>query len=609
MRLIRSRSFTVSAGLLMTSIVLLALASMIVSMLIAEIARSDAAALNAAGSLRMQSFRLSTYLQIQPDDGARLQRFVQHFEQSLDSGELTTRIPEPASHPLRISYEHVRARWREEMQPAIALAYAEPAVARTRYLAQLDDFVGGIDTMMLLLQQRVESKTQRLRLVQAILFSLTAMLALYAVYRTRKYGLPRVRELGRAAGRARPSNGLPSMPFHAAEPEAADLSSAYRNLEQRIEKDTAALQRSNKALRLLYETAQTLCRAPDTQPDYSAILQRMEQLFGDVRVTLCLSTPDADQAYQRITSCAATRPTFCQAPACAPCFSGTRQLTASGDRPTRHVPIRDAGRSYGVLILEYNLGQEPEDWQLELAETIAGHIAAALGLGHRNEQHRRLALMDERAVIARELHDSLAQALSYLKIQVSRLQALVTRGAAKEEKEEVLTELRNGLSSAYRELRELLSTFRLKINEAGLEPALRSTMSEFAERGGLNIVLDYQLSHCPLTPNEEIHVLQVVREALANIVHHAQARTAEVSLTVSQDGLVNVVVQDDGVGLPDNWQRRNHYGLAIMQERSNSVGGELSIGRRPAGGTEIRMRFPPQIARHNTDNSLLSSIS
>src|SRR5690606_27742721 len=118
-------------------------------------------------------------------------------------------------------------------------------------------------------------------------------------------------------------------------------------------------------------------------------------------------------------------------------------------------------------------------------------------------------LVHERTVIARELHDSLAQALSYLKIQVARL----NRALAKDDKEtlqDVSTELQEGLSSAYRQLRELLTTFRLKVDGPGLLSTLQTSVKQLSEQSEMHISLDYTLSNLPLTPNEEIHLLQII---------------------------------------------------------------------------------------------------
>src|SRR5690606_24936182 len=93
----------------------------------------------------------------------------------------------------------------------------------------------------------------------------------------------------------------------------------------------------------------------------------------------------------------------------------------------------------------------PHSWERELIQALANLIGTSLLLKHQREQDNRLLLLDERTIIARELHDSLAQALSYMKLQVSRLQTLIRRGEPGEQLLQVSDERRDGLNSAYRQ--------------------------------------------------------------------------------------------------------------------------------------------------------------
>jgi two-component system, NarL family, nitrate/nitrite sensor histidine kinase NarX len=232
-------------------------------------------------------------------------------------------------------------------------------------------------------------------------------------------------------------------------------------------------------------------------------------------------------------------------------------------------------------------------WQIELVEGVAQHLAAAIGKQRRTDQYHRVALLEERATIARELHDSLAQALTYLRILVSRLQGMTNRPDRAGQMEAGLRDLRTGLNEAYRELRELLTTFRIRMDEKGLNKALESSVREFAERGQLSIRLNNLLADGELAVNAEIHVLQIVREALSNVVKHAGARHATVALTPLPDGRIRVAVEDDGRGIPSHAARPGHYGLAIIRERARNLNADLQIGPAERGGTRILVEFDP----------------
>jgi two-component system nitrate/nitrite sensor histidine kinase NarX len=273
------------------------------------------------------------------------------------------------------------------------------------------------------------------------------------------------------------------------------------------------------------------------------------------------------------------------------------------------VPVADRDRRYGTLRVVCRDGVPLQPWQQPLLEAVAAQLATALNLQARIRESRRLVLHEERGILARELHDSLAQSLSYLKIQAVRLETALNGqgGAPLPSPAAILAEMREGISSAYRQLRELLTTFRLRIGGEGLAAALAETVDEFRLRAELRITVADRLAAGDLSPNEEVHLLQIVREALFNAARHAGAAHVRLQLeSAAASGEVHVEVTDDGVGLdtdpgraPGNDSgsepdRRAHYGLTIMRERAASLGGSLQIEPGAAGGTVVRLRFLPR---------------
>jgi two-component system nitrate/nitrite sensor histidine kinase NarX len=157
----------------------------------------------------------------------------------------------------------------------------------------------------------------------------------------------------------------------------------------------------------------------------------------------------------------------------------------------------------------------------------------------------------------------------------------------------IVNELREGLSSAYRQLRELLTTFRLKIESGGLHSALLLVISKLNERSDLTIQLHYKLNNIPLSPTEEIHLLQIIREASQNAVNHSKGSKVDIYLQQRSDQAIELVVEDDGIGIPPNAERNNHYGLAIINERGRHLNGQVNIQPRQQGGTSVRFSFKP----------------
>jgi two-component system nitrate/nitrite sensor histidine kinase NarX len=127
----------------------------------------------------------------------------------------------------------------------------------------------------------------------------------------------------------------------------------------------------------------------------------------------------------------------------------------------------------------------------------------------------------ERSLIARELHDSIAQSLAFLKIQTQLLRDAVAKGdAAKRDRS--IDELDVGVRECYSDVRELLVHFRTRTSEEDIEAALRATLSKFEHQTGMATSLSMAGHGVPLPPDVQIQVLHMVQEALSNVRKHAK---------------------------------------------------------------------------------------
>ena len=207
--------------------------------------------------------------------------------------------------------------------------------------------------------------------------------------------------------------------------------------------------------------------------------------------------------------------------------------------------------------------------------------------GERRRQRRELAA--ERAVLSRELHDTVAQQLSYLQIRASRIQAqLATPGQACAA-QPMLAELRVTLQLLHRQVRELIASARLTMDGRTLNEAVQASVDEFARCSGCVFELDNRIPAGLITPEAELQVLQIIREALANVVRHSHARHVQLSLLPRPGGGVEVRVEDDGIGLPDELPESGHFGLRIMRERAAGIGARLEFASGTPRGTCVRL--------------------
>ena len=372
-----------------------------------------------------------------------------------------------------------------------------------------------------------------------------------------------------------------------------ELASLYADMEQKVDDKTAALTRSNATLQLLFNSARMLYSQPDDPSQMmGSLLAKMQQILGTGPISLCLNRSAEAGSHTAMTSRDLRPPEYCKLPQCGTCLVNQTGRLPSGEELISF-ELRSGPDDLGSLRVAHPPGQPLEAWQTLLLTTLADLFAASLSLAQLGQKQARLALMEERAVIARELHDSLAQALSAQKLQLARLKRLMHKDSSPAQLDDSVQQIDQGLNAAYRQLRELLTTFRIKVNEPELKPALQATIEEFGANSGLHIESDFQLDHCPLTPNEEVHCLQIIREALSNVVKHAEAEHCWLRLTQDDSGTIHVRIEDDGIGIEPEGQRAGHYGLIILQERASSLNGRISIDRRPGGGTLVHLAFPP----------------
>ena len=259
------------------------------------------------------------------------------------------------------------------------------------------------------------------------------------------------------------------------------------------------------------------------------------------------------------------------------------------------VPLQYRGNTLGV----YNMfidkpGLYDREDVKELLTSIGRHLGMAIEKSHMDSEARQLGIMQERATLANELHDSLAQTLASLRFQVRVLDETLQQSGGFTGIPE-LEQVENSLDEAYSELRELIAHFRAPMDGRGLLPSIEALVNRFRNQTGIAIFLqssEWKLDSLP--PNMEMHVLRIVQESLANIRKHSHANNVRVMLRSDRDGSCQVLVEDDGIGIGVpvmGGHPGEHIGLSIMRERASNVGGELRIESEPGEGTSIELTF------------------
>lgn len=238
--------------------------------------------------------------------------------------------------------------------------------------------------------------------------------------------------------------------------------------------------------------------------------------------------------------------------------------------------LRTLGQQVGASLEQADL-----DRQLAQRTNDLERLSARMVRQHEEERRR----------LSRELHDETAQVFSAVKMQVEALRPMLpVEHAARVDR------LGQLVDTGIRSIRQVTSDLRPSLlDDLGLVPALRSLVSDFAERAGLSVTLDAP-DHVPaLPPDSELAVFRALQEALSNIVRHAGAREVLVTLRYSASQL-SLVVRDDGVGLPVDTRGAvrtddTRMGLTGMRERIHAVGGTIRLANT-VPGAEVRVAVP-----------------
>ncbi|QVM99478.1 HAMP domain-containing protein [Pseudomonas rhodesiae] len=587
-------SLPARAGLAVILIAILALSSSLSAGLIAWFSQGDAAAINTAGSVRMETYHLSWKLAAAaPAD--EVDAIARSLQSRLDSQSLKAVLEDGPRSALLQSYQQIQQRWHDALRPAVIRGDAAFfQLNAPAFVEQLNHFVS-------LLQQQSEQKQGWQQGIQGLALFSTLIILLIGLYEL-QYGVVNpLEELVHATRRFRDGD-FKTRVNHRSEDELGQLAlsfnamaetieASHRTLETQVQLKTLNLQQANAALELLYQSSRSLATRLANAEGLDELIRRFQQRLPGLRLSLCLQGHFLAPAQQILALHGGDSRNVCAIGDCASC---QKHKVA----PPQIFSISNQGTELGELKAHFLDGHAPQDWEKQLIQALANLIGTSLSLKRQREQDHRLLLLDERTIIARELHDSLAQALSYMKLQVSRMQTLIRRGEAVETLATVTAELREGLNNAYRQLRELLTTFRLQIHDAGLVQELSETAEEFSRRGEFQVHLHVDALAFQLSASEQIHVLQITREALSNCLRHAHAQNAWLQLRQVGE-TVSLSIEDDGRGFSGEVDRREHHGLTIMDERARSLHGQLDISPREPQGTRVHLGFRPEFLGHS----------
>jgi len=317
-----------------------------------------------------------------------------------------------------------------------------------------------------------------------------------------------------------------------------------------------------------------LPRGADTEARWNEIVQR------GARMPYCDSVRE-----RRPVIYEDARATLLNDPAYEPMYPYLREAEWE---TTASVPMIHRDRAVGALNVFFPKGKTPGQSQMAFLTAVAGQAAVAVENSRLFAEAKEKAVLEERQRLARELHDSVSQALYGIALGLRTARALLDRdpGEAAEPLDYVLSLADVGLA----EMRALIFELRPETLETeGLLAALTKHLDSVRARHGLEIRADW--GDEPELPYElKETVYRIAQEALNNVVKHARAHRVDLRVWNGGDELV-LEIGDDGVGFTSD-DAPGHLGLRSMRERAARVGGSVQVDSGLNQGTRIRASIP-----------------
>jgi two-component system nitrate/nitrite sensor histidine kinase NarX len=612
-RSLRARLSAIFIGFL-----LLVAASVLATFWAIQTQAADATVINLAGRQRMLSQRL-LWLSLASSDRQMLDQPAQLFDQTLhalrtgdsalDSANRPIDLPPPPDEALRAQLDEAAADWALFRTQLTTPQPVELQATAIQLLAHLDAIVSAYEA-------RAQAKLTLLQGIQAIfLISAVALLAL-GYYIVRVQLLHPLSTLDHAAQRM--AHGDLTQPVTAPrhdelgelavafETMRAEVAAAQTELETRVEQRT-------RELTSAFEFSQEISAQLETDRLLQSVSDRARDLTGAVAASLCSiesdpsrltliaqsgsdtswinlqQSSDRDPA-QQVVGAGETVTLDADCTRCA-------FLSAHAPGQCAVAPLRSGVLTLGALCVVRREAKEFDANETRALTLLANSAAVALAnvrlVEQQKQQAEQAAIAAERDRLAAELHDNLAQTLSFLNLKSDRVREMIETQRDESAAAE-LAHMKLAIDAAYGQVRAALTGLHEAQPTADdLRTRLGACVTEAcaASSAQIDLVISDE-SALALPRVAQTQAYHIVREALVNARRHAQAQHVQITVERS-NGSAQFSVADDGCGfVPTEIDGHHHLGLSIMRTRAERCGGTLDVRSAPGHGTQIVARLP-----------------
>lgn len=621
---------------LLLGFLLLALMAIGVTLLLSWQLEGSSAAINEAGSLRMDSYKLATILSRQVNEaenpavrseGLDQIALVESKFDGLRRGVPRRPLLLPPNDKIRARFEAIAAQWQKAIRPLAIAVMEETGTARLaswqRFQSQVNGFVAEVDKLVHMIERDSEMRTFWLRSSQFALAALALVGTVAVIYllflliiepvtRLRE-GIERMTEKDfgvRLAVDSMDEFGELAAGFN----KMADrLEGLYNSLEERVKNKTDTLAQQNRELALLYGTAAFLQRPQTVQAMCEGFLKRIREYFGahggsvrtldDRRGNLHMVVHHGiSEDLAKTEQCLKVGECLCgeAVEKKISIVQDLRQMDQEHALKCRREGFATVS-VFHIYAHQQHIGffnlhfREPKSFSKgdeALLETLGQLLGIAIENIRLATREREMAISEERNLVAQGLHDSIAQSLTFMNIQLQLLEDSLSEGKS-EEAAEIVPALRAGVQESYDDVRELLLNFRSRLAENDLVGALKTTVQKFRLQTGIDAQFVVDGDGPPFPREQQLQVLFIVQEALSNIRKHAMAHSVEVRLDDRSD--FHLMIRDDGVGFDAGTllaKGESHVGVNIMRERAQRIHAEFAVASEPGKGTTVTLALP-----------------
>ena len=578
-----------------------------------------AASINEAGRLRMLAYRLA-WVSAQGQPAPAREALMAQAEAGLallEHGDPEHPLVTQWDDEVRARHADVKTSWAQLRSRGLAVASPQATDDAARTLVQtIDGLVGAIE-------HRLARFTTMLHFLQVALLVLGTVAAAVLVAVGYHVVLEPVIGLRRTLLQLRTGDLGARVELNTSDEfgelaagfndMARQLQASHSGLEQRVREKTAELQDKRERLQALYDVSLLVARAASLQDLADGFVRRVRLAVRADAAALRWAAAAGERfvllASENLPASMVRNEHCIQAGECScgatTALSGMRVVPIRAQTPTflGHcerqgwatvvaVPIRAHERLTGELDLFFHAELVLGEAERTMLETLTSHLASGMEALRLQALEREAAVAEERAFLARELHDSIAQSLAFLNIQAQLMRKAMADGD-RERMRLALAEIELGLRESNGDVRELLVHFRTRTNAEDIEHALQTTLRKFEHQSGLTAVLTVHDEGLPLAADVQVQALHIVQEALSNVRKHAAA--ARVWVDVWKRPAWRIEVRDDGQGFDVEDMARAaeiHVGLRIMKERADRLGATLHVSSERGCGTTVALVLP-----------------